>query len=330
MQTLEQGRSSPTIDDNTENQFAAQSSAEQLGHNAALITRFDTDAVPPGNFSPKEHRSPIHDHLTAVEEDEERIPAGSAPWSARVDLESQVPKTQHQTSPSANEKKNVTRRRRHNRSSVLMGATDKLKDDLEIWHSFFRPRKEHVMSYMKNVVIYLSVPLIGIAAILFYFKENPAKGGSSDENPGDQASASWLLLFSVRQVVTFSLALALQMLVVDLFCVGTRVMLRLLGPLVTLLLVQSKGWPFVVCWWAILDFALLYGRGRFAKHWGFWQETVGLFNEENPSGHVVDSVWNTRILTIGITVSVCVVLKRFIVGLYLGRQTFGEYHHVEM
>jgi hypothetical protein len=106
-------------------------------------------------------------------------------------------------------------------------------------------------------------------------------------------------------------------------------MLRLLGPLVTLLLVQSKGWPFVVCWWAILDFALLYGSGRLAKHWFYWQETVGLFNEENPSGHVVDSVWNTRILTIAITVSVCVVLKRFVVGLYLGRQTFGEYHHVE-
>jgi hypothetical protein len=57
------------------------------------------------------------------------------------------------------------------------------------------------------------------------------------------------LLFVVRQVVTFSMALGIQGLVVDFLCVGTRAMVRILGPILTLLIVQSKGWPFVTVRW---------------------------------------------------------------------------------
>lgn len=49
-----------------------------------------------------------------------------------------------------------------------------------------------------------------------------------------------------------------------------------------------------------------------------------MFNSNNPSGNIVDNEWNTRLLTIAISVSVLVAVKRFIIGLYLGRQTFGK------
>lgn len=56
----------------------------------------------------------------------------------------------------------------------------------------------------------------------------------------------------------------------------------------------------------------------------FWQDAIGLFNTKNPSGNVVNSVWNMRILTIAISVSAAVAVKRFLVGLYMARQTYGK------
>ena len=202
--------------------------------------------------------------------------------------------------------------------------TDRLKEEWDTWKSFFSPRRQHVRKYIRSVIFYLLVPLVGVAAILFYCGGNPRTGKSSGDDAGERASVSWWLLFAVRQVITFSLALALQSIIIDFFCIGTRVMLRILGPLLTLLLAQSKGWPFVVFWWAVFDFAMLCGDLPFAQHWGYWQDYVALFNETNPSGQVVYSVWNYRVLTIAMIVSLAVSLKRFVIGLYLGRQTFGK------
>lgn len=230
---------------------------------------------------------------------------------------------------SRKHRKKRERKNKHKRSSMITGAADKLKDDLDIWKTFFRPRREHMMSYMKRIICWVMVPFIGIAAILFYFADNTPTGKAIDGEPGDRASASWWLLFVVRQVVTATLALGLQVFVIDFLCIGTKGMLRLLGPLLTLLVVQSKGWPFVVFCWSVLDFGLLYGDNDFVKHWGYWQDLVGLFNEENPSGGVVGSDWNKRVLLIGATVSVFVALKRFLVGLLLGRQTFRKFSEEE-
>ena len=69
---------------------------------------------------------------------------------------------------------------------------------------------------------------------------------------------------------------------------------------------------------------MLYGNGQFAKHWLFWQDAIGMFNTRNPSGNVPNSLVNMRILTIAISVSAAVAVKRFLVGLYLSRQTFGK------
>jgi len=222
-------------------------------------------------------------------------------------------------------------------------ANDKLKEDWEIWKSFFSPRKDQVWYYLRVVVLHLIIPATALSAILFYLADNPPTGvvertDAADSNStifiasapnvydNSTASASWWLLFiCVRQVVTFSLAMLLQFLIIDFLCLGTRVMLRLLGPVLTLLLAQSRGWPFVTLMWCSMNFALLYGNTAFAHHWAYWQDAVGLFNGENPSGNVVDSEWYFRLLIIGVAVSCVVAVKRLLVGIFLGRQTYGMF-----
>jgi hypothetical protein len=102
------------------------------------------------------------------------------------------------------------RRGNRHRSTVITGATDKFKEDLEVWRSFFRPRKSNVMTYIKTVLFYLIIPLCGISALLFYVFDNPIHGKSEDGSVGDKPSVSWWLLFATRQVITFSLSLAMQ------------------------------------------------------------------------------------------------------------------------
>jgi hypothetical protein len=218
-------------------------------------------------------------------------------------------------------------RQNNRRSSVFAVANDKLKEDWELWRAFFRPRKASLWTYIKTVLFYLMLPAGSIAAILFYSFENPPTGkGKAATDSQDGASASWWLLFiCVRQVLTFSLALGMQAFIIDYLSLGSRVMLRLVGPVLTLLIITAKGWPFIVFWWGVLDFAMLHGDGAFAKHWAFWQETIDMFNSNNASGNVVNNEWNTRLLSIAVSVSLVVAVKRFIVGLYLGRQTFSKF-----
>jgi hypothetical protein len=162
-------------------------------------------------------------------------------------------------------------RQNNRRSSVFAVANDKLKEDWELWRAFFRPRRETIWIYIKTVLFYLMLPAGVIAAILFYFFENPPTGkGKAETDSQDAASASWWLIFMcVRQVLTFSLALGMQSFNIDFLSLGSRVMLRLVGPVITLLVVTAKGWPFIVFWWAVLDFAMLHGDGASARHWAF-------------------------------------------------------------
>jgi hypothetical protein len=86
----------------------------------------------------------------------------------------------------------------------------------------------------------------------------------------------------MRQIITLSIALLLQLVIVDFLSVGTRATLRVFGPVMTLLIVQSRGWPLVFFWWSILNFAFIQEDRKRSRHWLFWQNYVGLFNSDNP------------------------------------------------
>ena len=82
--------------------------------------------------------------------------------------------------------------------------------------------------------------------------------------------------------------------------------------------------PFIVIFWALYDLGLLAGSNQFVQHWGYWQDVVRMFNESNPSGNVTSNETYLLILQLAIAMGVSVALKRFVVGLLLGRQTFGK------
>jgi hypothetical protein len=277
------------------------SSADNFLHNTLLVSD-------DGSLPAKLKASEVSNTLSRVEEgDDEEASTTSSDDS----------------NPNGGSVGDKTRKSR--RSHLLSSAADTLKDDWEIWSSFFNPRKEHIVAYSKILVLYFGIPFLAVSAILFYAFDNPPTGKSPDGSPGSRASASWWLLFVVRQSVTLSTALLLQMIIVDFLSISTRLMLRIVGPILTLLIVQSKGWPFVCFFWSLLDFGLLHGDNYVARHWLYWQEPVQLFNAKNPSGQVVDNPVNTEILLIICCVSLAVSVKRFVVGLFLSRNTFSEY-----
>jgi hypothetical protein len=71
---------------------------------------------------------------------------------------------------------------------------------------------------------------------------------------------SKLLFIGVRQLITLSLGKATEIFVIDFLSIRRRFTIRLLGPWVTLFILQARGWPFLLFMWAIFDFALLSGK----------------------------------------------------------------------
>jgi len=86
-----------------------------------------------------------------------------------------------------------------------------------------------------------------------------------------------------------------------------------------------KGWPFVLFFWSIYDWALTAGTHPFFSHWMHFQNWVSLFNESNPDGNLSYSTWNHRVLGLATGISLAVAIKRFWIAIFLGRQTYYRY-----
>jgi hypothetical protein len=165
------------------------------------------------------------------------------------------------------------------------------------FNDFIKPRRSEIVLYCRSVFLVV-VPLVCTSCILFYGAENPPTGKVDlvataangtyliNQNgniiQSDEASSSWWVLFWARQAITFSLAKGAELVVIDFVCLGTRAAVSMLGPVLTLLIVQSRGWPFLLVMWGTFNFALLGGRSRFSDHWLFWQHDIDVFNEVNP------------------------------------------------
>lgn len=106
----------------------------------------------------------------------------------------------------------------------------------------------------------------------------------------------------------------LSSLTLFVFCFSFYLLLGIFSPIIS--------WPFLLAVWGILNFALLSGTKPFFHHWLYWQDYIDLFNENNPSGEVVSSVWHHRVVAISLSLGCIVSVKRFWLGLHLGRQTF--------
>ena len=143
----------------------------------------------------------------------------------------------------------------------------------ELW-AFLSANRNSVRTYM-NVVFWIILPALGASLILFYLAGNPptgridldasARNGTLINHLGDvvdplETSASfWVLFICVRQIVTLAIAQATQFLPIDFLCIGRRWTTKYLGPIPTLLVVQSRGWPFLLICWSINNLLMNYG-----------------------------------------------------------------------
>ena len=120
--------------------------------------------------------------------------------------------------------------------------------------TFVSQRTGELRAYFR-LLLCIMIPATGVAAILFYLADNPPTGvfekgvtsvietiDVNDENTTstvtidnsqgkairpDKASASWWIIFvCVRQIIIFSAARLLQVVVIDFFCLSTRLAVK--------------------------------------------------------------------------------------------------------
>lgn len=216
--------------------------------------------------------------------------------------------------------------------------SDSLQEEWQIFHEYWNLRKKSALAFSRTIILFVLMPALALATISFHVleeQENTTDSVEEDENATvtanvdaleTEASVSWWLLFmGVRQVITLVLAMATQSFVIDFFVIGNRFSLRLLGPVVTVLLIQAKGWPFILFCWALYDLCLLAGSSRFVNHWLYWQDFISMMNDNNPSGNVTSNAMYLTFLNMALGVGATVAFKRFAIGLLLGKQTFIHY-----
>jgi hypothetical protein len=137
-------------------------------------------------------------------------------------------------------------------------------------------KKDSLFSYIRRALVFAILPATGIAALLFYVGDNPPCGSqeeclkgqrlaemiprnNSTEGDGgspldnlfgsrgvryNSPSVSWWILFiGVRQVITLGLARLLEAIIIDFWVMRSKWASRILGPYLSLLIVQAKGWP---------------------------------------------------------------------------------------
>ena len=195
-------------------------------------------------------------------------------------------------------------------------TNQEVKEDFETFRRFLQPRTGTIKFYLLFVVGFVIIPALVVAAILFH-TGNPGLGREG-------ASTSWFILFLVRQVITGTLAKATEVFVIDFLSLQLRLTVRVFGPIFTLVLVQSKGWPFIIFCWGIYNLCMNSGQNVFAQHWLFWQGMIGLFNADNPSGSITFSIMNYKINGSAVVVGFVVAIKRLWWGLYLGKRSYCE------
>ena len=168
---------------------------------------------------------------------------------------------------------------------------------------------------------------------------------------GGGASNSWWCLFIIRLGITLTLARVTEFLLIDFIVLETSLAVCCLGRLLTLMLIQAKGWPILSIYWGIWNFAMVYGKRNFAKHWFFWLSRIfdeeklnasdgnnshknakwlfwlsGIFDEtRNPSGGITSGSTYTAILITMIIAGFVIMVKRLLVSLLLGKKKYGEF-----
>jgi hypothetical protein len=248
---------------------------------------------------------------------------------------------------------------RHRQGTRKTTWRSKAKADLDYFYEFIQPHQARFWGVFAKVFWFVMFPSITVAAILFYLAENPPTGFAVDDacvgngrasnntnglldrdSPSGYAdskcmtaeekslavaSASWWILFiGCRQVVTLGIGKISELIIINFFTFRTRFFPKTFGSTFSLALAQSKGLPYMMTTWGLLNLILNYGDRRFARHWLYWQDAIAMCNETNPSGNVTGNLYYRRLIYISIGLGLAVTLKKTIMGRFIGKRVVGK------
>ncbi|KAG7343976.1 mechanosensitive ion channel [Nitzschia inconspicua] len=231
---------------------------------------------------------------------------------------------------------------RHSGPSSIRKQANIAMQNMKEVERIIKTGRHSIFSYARSVFLFIIFPCTAVAFLLYYALGNPGADVIFDLDPGlnitesdtitgtrvvsnNQPSYSWLFLFfGVRQVITFGLAVGLQHLILSYYQ-QAGLKFTLVGPMARLFIIQSKGWPLILAIWGLLDLAMLFGNTRFANHWLYYQSFIGIFSDQNPSGNFPSYDIYRHVVIFILCAGIAVALKRFIIGLKFGQNTYYRY-----
>jgi hypothetical protein len=155
-------------------------------------------------------------------------------------------------------------------------AAESLKEDWAMFGDIMEPQKASLKAYIMRLLVYVILPSLCLACILFYGVDNPPTGrnNGSPSDSKDPSTSWWVLFIGVRHMVMLALAKASEFVLVNYLAVQSRFFIRVAGPRMALLCSLSKGWPCILFFLGLYDIFFLYGPGSFTKHWLYWQVRI--------------------------------------------------------
>jgi hypothetical protein len=174
---------------------------------------------------------------------------------------------------------------------------------------------QNLIHFLIYSMILIIVPLMLTAYALFYYFKNPEL-----EFLPSKVSLSWWLIFACRQVITFNLAKSIHFVVLKLSLNRGIVFFNIVGPIVTVLIIQSSGWPFLLFTWGILDLIFLHGSGPFVQDWLYMFNIPMFSSSTNPDFGLLADPFYLRILLSSSFLGLLGGLKRTYVALLLGKR----------
>ena len=114
-----------------------------------------------------------------------------------------------------------------------------------------------------------------------------------------------------------------EMFIIDFLAMKTGILRAIVGPYVSLWLVQSQGWPFQAVIWGLANQIFLAGTSPFVNHWLFFQDSIGVFNRENASGNVLDHPTYRAFLICTIVFGAVTAVKRVVLSNVIGKRLVG-------
>jgi hypothetical protein len=186
-------------------------------------------------------------------------------------------------------------------------------------------KRENLWRLFMTYVVYsylvlIALPCAVLANVLYYHF-----GSDALDFIPSQTRIAWWLNFIARQVVTLELSRLMQVIWID-GCMLGAIGVKWLGALPTFLVLRSKGWPFILSMWGLLDTLLMQGNNRFQRNWLYWTG-IEFYNRDvdNEDVAVLATKLYWRILLAMMFTGVAAAIKRTVFAIRFRRRQFREF-----